>query len=110
MSLNTQLGDVSSLDLQSARDEVLRLRRLVGPNEESYQDLQAELVRASDAVRAAEEETGEVRGELAVVNVELARARHAQGRVHRILLRRSRAFAGRIRRGISRRLSWRSTP
>jgi hypothetical protein len=56
------------------RAEVERLRRLVGPCEQSYNDLRADLLAARDAVKSAEQAAGELRGELTEAYAALDRA------------------------------------
>ena len=56
------------------RAEVERLRRLVGPCEQSYDDLRADLLAARDAAKSAEQAAGELRGELTEAYAALDRA------------------------------------
>jgi hypothetical protein len=56
------------------RAEVERLRRLVGPCEQSYDDLRADLLAARDAAKSAEQAVGGLRGELTEAYAELDRA------------------------------------
>jgi hypothetical protein len=56
------------------RAEVERLRRLVGPCEQSYSDLRADLIAARDTAKSAEQAAGELRGELAEAYAALDRA------------------------------------
>jgi hypothetical protein len=56
------------------RAEVERLRRLVGPCEQSYDDLRADLVAARHAAKSAEQAAGELRGELTEAYAALDRA------------------------------------
>jgi hypothetical protein len=46
------------------RAEVERLRRLVGPCEQSYSDLRADVIAAGEAAKSAEQAAGDLRGEL----------------------------------------------
>jgi hypothetical protein len=54
--------------------EVERLRRLVGPCEQSYDDLRADLIAARDAAKLAEQRAGDLRGELVEAYAALDRA------------------------------------
>ena len=63
------------VDAEAAlRAEVERLRRLVGPCEQSYDDLRADLLAARDAAKFAEQAAGELRGELTEAYAALDRA------------------------------------
>ena len=64
----------SAAEVASLRAEVERLRRLVGPCEQSYDDLRADLVATRDAAKSAEQAAGELRGELTEANAALDRA------------------------------------
>ncbi len=77
--------------------ELERLRALVGPLEESYEELRVELAEARQAARAAEYEAGRLRGELTAMRVDLHRARQDQYHVRRLLLRPLRRVLGRRR-------------
>jgi hypothetical protein len=61
-------------DVGQLQAEVARLRHLVGPCEQSYDDLRADLLAARDAAKSAELAAGEVRGELAEAYAALDRA------------------------------------
>lgn len=78
--------------------ELERLRALVGPNEQSYDDLRAELARASDAVKEAEAEAGRLRGTITAMQLELHRARQDQFHLQRVALRPVSALVARLRR------------
>jgi hypothetical protein len=89
-------GDADA-EVVALRGEVVRLR----------DDLQ----RARDAAKAAELESGELRGELTEVYAALARARHIETVLRRtfsgsvyLVVRRSRRAVGRVRKGIAARL------
>ena len=56
------------------RAEVERLRRLVGPCEQSYDDLRSDVLAARDAAKSAEQAAGELRGELTEAYAALDRA------------------------------------
>jgi hypothetical protein len=68
---------------ETTADELERLRRMVGPSEQRYEDLRADVVGAEAAARDALAETGRLRGELAEMRVELARARDEQDTLQR---------------------------
>jgi len=68
---------------ETPSDELERLRRLVGPSERSYEDLRDDVAGAREAAREALAETGRLRGELAEMRVELARARQDQDTLQR---------------------------
>ena len=82
-----------------------RLRLLVGPLEQSYDDLRTELAAASEAIKAAEQNNGELRGEIMELTVALGQARHNIGKVHRIVIQRATHVVGRAIRGVQRRLA-----
>jgi len=64
--------------VQSLSDEVERLRRLVGPSERGFADLQADVTAAEKHARQADAAAGELRGRLAEMSVDLSRARQEQ--------------------------------
>ena len=82
-----------------------RLRLLVGPLEQSYDDLRTELAAASEAIKTAEQNNGELRGEIMELTVALGQARHNIGKVHRIVIQRARHMVGRVVRRLQRRLA-----
>ena len=51
-------------ELAALRDEVTRLRNLVGPSEKSYEDLSRDSRAARDAARSAELEAGRLRAQV----------------------------------------------
>ena len=67
-------------DPVALRDEVARLRALVGPEERAYQDLADDLVAAVAAARDSESEVGRLRGRVAELLTQLDRARQDQER------------------------------
>ncbi|MDG1265523.1 MAG: hypothetical protein P8O03_04295, partial [Ilumatobacter sp.] len=74
---------MSGMDQSAAVDddealiaENKRLRLLVGPLEQSYDDLRTELAAASQAIKTAEQNNGELRGEIMELTVALGQARH----------------------------------
>ena len=99
--------------------ELERLRTLVGPSEVAYEALRADCDHAVRAARAAELEAGDLRGRIAEISVQLARARQDQdtllrraemsapqrfvdrvrGRVRRSVVPRVRSLAAKVRRG-----------
>ena len=92
-------------DVEALIAENKRLRRLVGPLEQSYDDLRTELEAASKAIKIAEQNNGELRGEIMELTVALGQARHNIGKVHRIVIQRARHVVGRTIRGVQRRLA-----
>jgi predicted nucleic acid-binding Zn-ribbon protein len=92
-------------DVKALSAENKRLRRLVGPLEQSYDDLRTELEAASKAIKIAEQNNGELRGEIMELTVALAKARHNIGKVHRIVIQRATHVVGRAIRGVQRRLA-----
>ncbi len=93
------------VDVAALLAENARLRRLVGPLEQSYDDLRTELVGASQAVQAAEQANGQLRGEVMELTVALGQARHNIGKVHRIAIQRTRRVVGRVVRPTQRRIA-----
>lgn len=77
--------------------EVARLRRLVGPNEQSYADLRFEVEAAEQAVRVAEASAGVLRGELTEARIALRRAQQDQFHVLRLLARPKRLLNAIVR-------------
>lgn len=69
--------------MSSGDDELERLRELVGPSEAGYRQLAADLDAAVAQTRTAELEAGELRGRLAEMSVQLARARQDQDTMER---------------------------
>lgn len=88
--MSSQGSSADRVDVMAA--ELERLRALVGPLEESYEDLRVELAEARQAVRIAELDAGRLRGELTAMSVDLHRARQDQYHVRRLLLRPLRAL------------------
>ncbi len=83
-------GDPIGDDGAALAAELDRLRALVGPNEEAYTDLQAELEQASAAVREAELANGRLRAEITALRVDLRRARQDQYHVWKLVGRPGR--------------------
>ena len=63
--------------------EFQRLRSLVGPSETDFRELRDDLIAASAQTMRAEIEAGRLRGELAEMSVQLARARQEQDTMER---------------------------
>lgn len=84
--------------------ELARLRALVGPCESSYTDLQQDVLAARDAARGAEASAGVLRGQIAVLEVELARARQDQEHFQRAILDQTRSLFQRLRRSVGARV------
>lgn len=91
-------------DPAALQAEVDRLRSLVGPSEQSYDDLRQDLLAARDVAKGAEAEAGVLRGRLAETHVELARARQDQEYFQRMVPLGLRASWGRLTRGLRSRL------
>lgn len=90
--------------MDELRAEVERLRALVGPSEQSYLDLQQDLLAARDVARGAEAAAGVLRGHIAELDVALARARQDQDHFQRMVLDQTRTVLGRVRRSLRLRL------
>lgn len=84
--------------------EVDRLRELVGPSEQSYVDLRHELLAARDAVRGAEAELGNLRGQIAELHVALVRAQQDQEHFQQIVFNALRSTRRRVGLAIRSRL------
>lgn len=95
---------MSDETIDELRAEVERLRALVGPSELSYVDLQQDLLAASDVARGAEAAAGVLRGQIAELDVALARARQDQDHFQRMVLDQTRSLFGRLRRSVRVRL------
>jgi hypothetical protein len=90
-------------DPAALQAEVDRLRSLVGPSEQSYDDLRQDVLAARDVAKGAEAEAGALRGQLAEIHVELARARQDQEYFQRMIPVGLRASWGRLTRGLRSR-------
>ncbi|MFP5488374.1 MAG: hypothetical protein ACLGHQ_08730 [Acidimicrobiia bacterium] len=95
---------MSDESIEELRAEVERLRALVGPSEQSYLDLQQDLLAARDVARGAEAAAGVLRGHIAELDVALARARQDQDHFQRMVLDQTRSLFGRLRRSARVRL------
>jgi predicted nucleic acid-binding Zn-ribbon protein len=77
-------GSIAAMsEVEELRAEVERLRALVGPTETAYEQLLADVAGAREAARTAEAEAGALRGTIAELHVQLARARQDQDRWQR---------------------------
>lgn len=88
-------------EVDALRAEVSHLRALVGPSEATYRELAAAAEVAERVVREHDAELGRLRGQIAEMSVQLARARQEQewalvGR------RRGRELVGRLARRVRR--------
>ncbi len=83
-------GDPIGDDAAALAAELDRLRGLVGPNEESYADLQTELDRLTGAVRESAHANRRQRAEIVELRVELRRARQDQYQVWKLVGRPGR--------------------
>ena len=72
-------------DAAEVKEQLARLRVLVGPSEVAYESLLADRDVAQDVAKHALAECGELRGRLEEMRVQLARARQDQD----VLLRRA---------------------
>lgn len=97
------MADPGRDELTALRAEVERLRELVGPSEQTYQDLRRDLLAARDVAKGAEAAAGVLRGQIAELHVELARARQDQDHLQRIVGSRLRLGAGRFSRSLRAR-------
>ena len=91
-------------ELAELRDEVDRLRRLVGPSEQSYADLRQDLLAARDAAKGAEAAEGVYRGRVTELEVALARARQDQDHFQRVVFDTLRTGRHRVSRAVRSRL------
>ena len=80
-----------------------RLRRLVGPCEQSYTDLQQDLLAARDVAKGAEASSGTLRGQNIELHAALARARQDQDHLQRLVMGRGRSLLGRYSRSLRAR-------
>lgn len=94
---------MSELDDADVRHELERLRELVGPCEQSYTDLRQDLLAARDVAKGAEASAGALRGQVAQLHVELARARQDQDHFQRMVSNRAQSMLGRVSRSMRAR-------
>lgn len=86
--------------MDDAAEELDRLRTLVGPSEVSYEALVSDRQHAERVAREALAETGDLRGRIEEMSVQLSRARQDQD----VLLQRSAMTpAGRTKDRVVRR-------
>lgn len=97
-----EVGD--STDVADLRREIDRLRALVGPSEQRYEELRAELQSAADTVKGAEAAAGVLRGRITELEVDLVRARQDQDQFQRIVTDRLRHVSRLVRRSVRSRL------
>ncbi len=92
-----------SAEIAALRDEIERLRVLVGPSEQSYDDLRQDVLAARDAARGAEAAAGVLRGQVTELHAELARARQDQDHFQRMVTDRFRSTFARLNRSVRAR-------
>lgn len=92
-----------SEELAELRAEVERLRELLGPSERSYVELREDLLASRDVARGAEAAAGTLRGEVAALHVELARARQDQDHFQRLVSDRTKSITSRVGRTLRAR-------
>ncbi len=98
------VGDEQSRDIDELRNEISRLRALVGPSETSYEQMRTDLLAARDAAKGAEAAAGSLRGLNAELHVHLARARQDQDHFQRLVVGSARGFVARLTRSARLRL------
>lgn len=76
-----QTDPISSDDPEVLRAEIVRLRDLVGPAEQSYRDLQLDVLAARDAARGAAAEAGVYRAQTLQLETQLVRNNQLKNRV-----------------------------
>jgi hypothetical protein len=86
------------------RAEIERLRALVGPCEQSYVDLQQDVLAARDVAKGAEAAEGVLRGRVAELEVALARARQDQEHFQRAVFDSLRSVRDRLGRAVRSRV------
>ena len=94
---------MSDETIEELRDEVARLRALVGASELSYAELQQDVLAARDAAKGAEARAGVLSGQNAELHVALARARQDQDQLQRMISNRLRTVVGRVSRSVRAR-------
>ena len=88
---------------EQGENELERLRELVGPCEQDYLALRQDLLAARDVAKGAEASAGALRGQVAQLHVELARARQDQDHFQRMVSNRAQSLASRLSRSIRAR-------
>jgi chromosome segregation ATPase len=87
-------ADGDPQDLNSLRNELQRLRALLGPSEQDYRQLRLDLLGAIDAARGAQAALGEAEGRAMMLEAEIARLQRSHRWLRREIMARIR---GRIR-------------
>ena len=90
--------DSTDTELVQLRVEVERLRKLIGPNEQSYVQLRMDVWSARDAVIGAEAEMGLLKGQVRSLQAEVARAVKEQQWFRDEILLRIKAWRTYLRR------------
>ena len=90
--------DSTDTELVQLRVEVERLRKLIGPNEQSYVQLRMDVWSARDAVIGAEAEMGLLKGQVRSLRAEVARAVKEQQWFKDEILLRIKAWRTYLRR------------
>lgn len=90
--------DSTDTELVQLRVEVERLRKLIGPNEQSYVQLRMDVWSARDAVIGAEAEMGLLKGQVRSLQAEVARAVKEQQWFKDEILLRIKAWRTYLRR------------
>ena len=85
-------------EVEQLRDEVARLRELIGPDEKSYVQLRTDVWGARDAVIGAEAEMGLLKGQVRSLQAEVARAMKEQQWVKDEVLLRIKSWRTYLRR------------
>jgi predicted nucleic acid-binding Zn-ribbon protein len=94
---------MSEVDETELELELARLRALVGPCEQDYAALRQDLLAARDVAKGAEASAGALRGQVAQLHVELARARQDQDHFQRMVSNRAQSMFGRVSRSMRTR-------
>ena len=90
-------------EIAALRDEVERLRRLVGPSEVAYAELADDVMAASDLAKQSEADAGALRGQVAELQAALAGATQVSQPPRPTT--RLRSYAARLIRSIRSRFS-----
>jgi hypothetical protein len=104
LGARSTLATMSAPDPGELQTEIDRLRTLVGPDEQDYAALRQDLLAARDVAKGAEASTGALRGQVAQLHVELARARQDQDHFQRLVINRAQSTVGRITRSVRARI------
>jgi len=92
----------AAAEVTALREEVARLRVLVGPSEESYEKLRLDVLAARDLAFAAESELGRLRGSVVALTVDVARLRRDHIWFRHQVVRRMLATKHLLRKVIAR--------